>query len=91
MKSFYYFYSFLLLGILALLIYGFKNYTAVMTGLIALSSVLNFSIFLFKTQKKTVISAANAKDLSDDLIDFYKADTRTSYYIEEPRKQANAD
>lgn len=91
MKSSYYFYSFLLLGILGLLVYGFENYTGTMIGLIAFSSVFNFSIFLFKTQKKTLINTESATDFIDDSVDFYKVDNRTSYYINEQRKQANAN
>ncbi|MGI4021513.1 MAG: hypothetical protein ACRYFA_08415 [Janthinobacterium lividum] len=88
MKKSNYFYTFLLLGILAVIIYGFLNYFFVMVGLIAFSSVFSFVVFLVQT--RVDVSAIN-ENSEEKPIDFYKVNTRTTYYVSEQRKQANAD
>lgn len=91
MKKSDYFYSVLLLGILALIIYGFQNYFWIMAALIAFSSVFSFVVFLVQTKIK--LPAANQNAASEP-IDFYKAGTRTTYYQTDyidQLKQANAD
>ena len=88
MKRSDYFYTFLLLGMLALIIYGFQNYFWIMFSLIAFSSVFNFVMFIIQTRLKLPIAGEN---YADEPIDFYKADTRTTYYIDEKRKKVNGE
>lgn len=89
------FYAFLLLGIFALIIYGFLIHVWLMIGLIAFSSVFNFVFFLVKT--KVNIPAVNEKT-AEEPIDFYNTGTRNTYYKTDynidytaGRKVANAD
>ncbi|MVN21060.1 hypothetical protein [Mucilaginibacter arboris] len=77
MKRSNYFYASLLLGMLALIVYGFINYFWMMAGLIAFSSVFSFVVFLVQTHIKS--PAANAEH-QEEPIDFYKTGTRTTYY-----------
>lgn len=88
MKRSYYFYSIVLLGMLALIVYGFLNYFWMMAALIAFSTVFNFVFFLVQTKVKQ--SAAN-ENYADKPIDFYKTGTRTTYYYTEQLKQANSN
>jgi len=83
MKRSDYFYASIILGILALVIYGFLNHFGIMVALIAFSSLFNFVVFLIKT-KAAVHSAA--KNLVDQPIDFYNVGTRTTYYKNEYNK-----
>lgn len=77
MKRSDYFYSVLLLGIVALIIYGFLNYFLIMAGLIAFSSTFSFVVFLIQTRIKTPIEDVKT---GEQPIDFYKSGTRTTYY-----------
>lgn len=90
MKRRNYFYTVLLLGILALVIYGLINYFLIMIGLIAFSSVFNFVLFLIQTRVKPPV--AN-KNYTDNPVDFYTTSKRTTYYQKEqnlePLKHAN--
>lgn len=88
MKRSDYFYTFLLLGILAAIVYGFINYFFVMIGLIAFSSVFSFVVFLVQTRVDLSAIDENAEEKP---IDFYKVNTRTTYYVTDHRKQANAE
>lgn len=88
MKRLAYFYRILLLGIFALIVYDFLNYLWVMISLIAFSSVFSFVVFLIQTKTKPSIENKNHQE---EPIDFYKTNSRTSYYITEQRKQVNAD
>jgi preprotein translocase subunit SecY len=88
MKRSDYFYTFLLLGTIALIVYGFLNFFWTMVGLIALSSVFSFVVFLVQTRVKLPVANEN---FGEQPIDFYKTDTRTTYYMPEQRKQANAE
>jgi hypothetical protein len=80
MKRIDYFYASIILGILALIVYGFLNYFGMMVGLIAFSSVFNFVVFLIKT-KSTVPVAKET--VAEKPIDFYTVGTRTTYYNHE--------
>lgn len=95
MKRSNYFYAFLLLGIFALIIYGFLIQFWLMVGLIAFSCVFNFVIFLVKT--KVDLPAATGKS-AEEPVDFYNTGTRSTYYKTDydtnystGRKVANAD
>lgn len=95
MKKSDYFYASLILGMLALVVYGFLNYFGIMVGLLAFSSVFNFVVFLIKT--KVTVPVAT-KTVADKPIDFYTIGTRSTYYKTddnsykvESRKVVNAD
>ena len=88
MKISDYFYSILLLAFLALTVYGFTLYFWTMAGLIAFSSVFSFVVFLIQTRVK--LPEAN-ENRTDNSIDFYKNDNRTTYYLTDERKQVNAN
>lgn len=91
MKRSDYFYSVLLLGNLALIVYGLLNYFWVMAGLLVFSSTFSFVMFLIRTNVKSI--AAQTKQ-EEEPIDFYKTGTRTTYYQgtynAEELKQVNA-
>ncbi len=59
-----------------------------MVGLMFFSSAFSFVVFLVQTRVNTRAADGN---FVDEPIDFYKADTRTTYYISEQRKQVNGE
>ena len=96
MKASDYFFSFLLLSIAGLLVYGFIQYFWIMIGLAVFSSALSFVVFLYQTKIKPPVAQ---EQLSDKTIDFYTTNNRTTYYTtglqhefeSQQLKQANAD
>jgi preprotein translocase subunit SecY len=88
MKRSDYFYTFLLLGTIALIVYGFLNFFWIMAGLIVLSSVFSFVVFLVQTRVKLPVENENH---AEQPIDFYRTDIKTTYYVQEQRKLVNAD
>ena len=88
MKRSKYFYVSAILVIAAVYVYAFLTYFWIMTAFILTSSLFSFVMFLVKTRITNPI--ANAL-YEEEPIDFYKTETRTSYYVNTEKSYQNTD
>lgn len=77
MKRLRYSYVFAILVIATIYVYTLLTYFWIMTAFIVASSLFSFVMFLIRTHVKNPIESAQHEQAP---IDFYKPDTRTTYY-----------
>lgn len=88
MKRFSYFYLFAILVVAATYAYLLLTYFWIMTAFIVASSLFSFMVFLVKTR---VTNTVTDELHQEQPIDFYKTETRTSYYLNTENTYQDAD